>query len=245
MQVLSKCIFSEGHTILQPKKKNACSRPRINSISNNLPFRQQSSYECLDVSKHQRARSHFSGSKDSDFQSPGKKPHQYEPKPPRYFINLDADVSSSDAVQHPKNLFHIDVKNVILQVQDPPNQIHPVHSQPKSDSSRRSSDPSMPMIPQRPVQRIEANQWQPNQRQLLVHNLIIGNNENDPMRGQSVSQPSEPLEEQKKESERILNLRVQNNLFASKNKQSDSQKSDTENDFNSDSLELEDNQSFS
>ena len=52
--------------------------------------------------------------------------------------------------------------------------------------------------------------------------------------------PSEPIgEEQKSETERILNLRVQNNVFASKEKESDSQKSDTDNDFNSDSLEIE------
>ena len=84
-----------------------------------------------------------------------------------------------------------------------------------------------------------------NERQLLFHGLLIGNKEVDKALNHLDSLPSDRFEEQKSFSEQVLNLRVQNNVFASKAKQSDSQKSDTDNDFNSDSLEIENNQSQS
>ena len=64
------------------------------------------------------------------------------------------------------------------------------------------------------------------------------------MQRQMVNSFDEDQVEESK-SERVLNLKVVNNLFESKMKKSDPNKSDSSNDFASDSLELENGESQS
>ena len=85
---------------------------------------------------------------------------------------------------------------------------------------------------------------QPEQKKILLHNMLLNN---PSVIRHMHDEPDDSNEEEKKaeeaEPERVQNLKVIDAVFMSKAKQSDSKKSESDNDFDSASLEIENDSS--